>query len=313
MIGLWRRPMTSTLSAPRRSAGDSGVFWRRPPSQKKRSPTATAGNRIGSAADASACSGPMVTACARTNGSLLHSGIPPPARCTYTTVFPEPMSVAVTDSDSNSPCSQLLVMRPQGIRRRTTRSSCCVCTMPPRRRCPSNSSIFPLPSSVAGARRKSLTPKATISSRTKLSQRSHSMRPCLAAMSAGAGDETGVDAAHRRTRDDVELHLPAQIAREILAQVTQHPGLVRAARPAARQNQGDAGPVAASTRSSGRAHQFRLFELSPLARSNLRNAAAGSFRASPAAILKSWATHRRTSRCHPEEAFSSSRPDRRRS
>ena len=72
--GLRRRPITSTLSAPRRSAGDSGVFWRRPPSQKKRSPTAMAGNRIGSAAEASACSGPIVTDWARTKGSLLHLG-----------------------------------------------------------------------------------------------------------------------------------------------------------------------------------------------------------------------------------------------
>ena len=58
--GLRRRPITSTLSAPRRRAGDSGVFWRRPPSQKKRSPTAIAGKRMGSAAEASACSASIV-------------------------------------------------------------------------------------------------------------------------------------------------------------------------------------------------------------------------------------------------------------
>jgi len=182
--GLRRSPITSTLSAPSRNAGESGVFWRNPPSQKNRSPTAMAGNRIGSAADASACSGPMVTACARTKGSLLHCGRRSSARCTKTTLLPDPISVAVTDSDSTFPRRMLSVMRPHGINRRTTRSSLVVWTIPPRRRSPSTSSMWPLPRMVAGARRNSLTPKVTISSRTKLSQRSTSMRPCLAAISA---------------------------------------------------------------------------------------------------------------------------------
>ncbi len=185
--GCWRRPMTSTLSAPRRSAGDSGVFWRRPPSQKKRSPTQIAGKRMGSAAEASACSAPMVTDCARTNGSLLQfAAAIERALWRKTTVFPDPMSVAVTDSDSSFPSRMLDPMWLQGMRRRTTRSSCAVCTMPPRWRCPSTSSMCPLPSSVAGARMNSFTPKLTISSSTKLSQRSQRMRPCLSAMSAVA-------------------------------------------------------------------------------------------------------------------------------
>ena len=45
---------------------------------------------------------------------------------------------------------------------------------------------FPAPSSVAGARMNSFTPKLTISSSTKLSQQSTRMRPCCAAMSAVA-------------------------------------------------------------------------------------------------------------------------------
>ncbi len=75
---------------------------------------------------------------------------------------------------------------PHGISRRTMRSSCLVWTMPPRRRSPSTSSMCPLPSRVAGARMNSFTPKLTISSRTKPSQRSTRMRPCCSGMSAVA-------------------------------------------------------------------------------------------------------------------------------
>ena len=119
------------------------------------------------------------------------------------------------------------------------------------------SSMWPLPSSVAGARMNSFTPKVTISSRTKLSQRSTSMRPCCSGMSAVAAEEAGVDRAHRRAADDVELDLPAQVAGQILADVAHDAGLVGAARAAAGQHQGDPGSVAASSGPRRRAHPSR--------------------------------------------------------
>ena len=135
------------------------------------------------AAEASACSGPMSTACARTKGSWLHDGSGRPLS-TNTTDLPEPMSVAVIDNDSKHPESQLRPMRCQGMSRRTMRSSCKVFTTPPSRFCPaSTSSMWPLPSSVAGVFMNSLTPKCTTSSRIMLCQRSASSRPCAAGMS----------------------------------------------------------------------------------------------------------------------------------
>ena len=57
--------------------------------------------------------------------------------------------------------------------------------------------------------------------------------------------EAGVDRPHRRAAHDVELHLPAQIAGQILADVAHDARFVGAAGAAARQDQGDAGSVAA--------------------------------------------------------------------
>ena len=79
---------------------------------------------MGSAADAMACSGPIVTACARTNGSRSTRRASCFSRWMNTTVLPEPMSVAVTDSDSRCPRRMFCVMRGHGISRSTTRSSC---------------------------------------------------------------------------------------------------------------------------------------------------------------------------------------------
>ena len=75
-------------------------------------------------------------------------------------------------------------MRFQGISRRTMRSSCEVSDDAAQPALAlSTSSMCPLPSSVAGARMNSFTPNETISSRTKLSQRSTSMRACFSGMS----------------------------------------------------------------------------------------------------------------------------------
>ena len=73
-------------------------------------------------------------------------------------------------------------------------------------------------------------------------------------MSAVAGEEAGVDAAHRRAADDVELHLAAQIAGQILADVAHDARLVGAARAAAREHEGYAGTVAAVVGPRRRAH-----------------------------------------------------------
>ena len=63
---------------------------------------------MGSAAEASACSAPMMTDWARTKGSLLQfEAALSRALCRNTTVLPEPMSVAVTDSDSSLPSRML--------------------------------------------------------------------------------------------------------------------------------------------------------------------------------------------------------------
>ena len=250
-----RRPTTSTLSAPRRRAGDSGVFWRSPRRRRSARRWRWPGKGWGWPPTRARAPASIVTAWARTKGSWLQGGsarersarTPPtcPSRCRW-------RSPTATRSDPPGCCG---TMRCQGMSRRTIRSSILVLTMPPRRFWPSSSSsMVPLPSSVAGARRNSFTPKWTISSRTKLSQRSASSRPCCGAMSAVAGDEAGMDAPHRGPADDVEVDLPAEVAGQLLADVAQDTRLVGAAGAAAGQHQGQPGAITALSGPRWRAH-----------------------------------------------------------
>ena len=65
------------------------------------------------AAEAMACSATIFTACTRTKGSWLQGGTGRELS-TNTTDLPEPMSVAVIDSDSKPPISQLRETRLPG-------------------------------------------------------------------------------------------------------------------------------------------------------------------------------------------------------
>src|SRR2546425_8137970 len=66
------------------------------------------------AADASACCGPMRTACAMTRLSRVQGGTPPSKRSTKLMVLPLAMCVAVTVSASKRPCSRFWWMQSQG-------------------------------------------------------------------------------------------------------------------------------------------------------------------------------------------------------
>ena len=78
--------------------------------------------------------------------------------------------------------------------------------------------------------------------------------PLLGGDVRGRGEEAGVDRSHRRAAHDVELHLTAQIARQILSDVAHDAGLIGAAGAAAGQHEGDTGSVAAFLGPRRRAH-----------------------------------------------------------
>ncbi len=127
----WRSEIRSRRSAPRRIAGDIGVFWRRPPSVKNSSPIFTAGNRSGIAADASTWRGPIRAARWRTNGSRLHSRGTGSAHDRNTTVWPVPTCVADTEIAWRWRPRRLRSIPRHGIVRSTKRSRPLVSSMPP--------------------------------------------------------------------------------------------------------------------------------------------------------------------------------------
>ena len=73
-----------------------GVFWRTPPSMNSSRPMRTGGKRMGIAAEASACSGPMWAPRMIVRGGAVEGKVPSGPVCMKITVRPEVTSVAET-------------------------------------------------------------------------------------------------------------------------------------------------------------------------------------------------------------------------
>ncbi len=129
-----RRLMTSRRRAPRRMAGRMGVFWRRLPSTNSWSPTRTAGNRTGIAAEARQWAAVTGVATTLWPGSTGHdAGRRPDRVCTNTVVRPVASSVAATLTACKCPRYRLSLMPRHGMRPRTMSSRWLESTSPPMR------------------------------------------------------------------------------------------------------------------------------------------------------------------------------------
>jgi hypothetical protein len=164
------------------------------------------------------------------------------------------MSVAVTDSDSRWPSRRLLPMRCQGIR--AAHDAFQLLRLHDAAQAAPAVDLFDV---AAAQQRRGRAHELLRAERDRLFEDEvlpafDEHAPLLVGDVGGRREEARVDRAHRRAAHDVELHLAAQVAGQVLADVAHDARLVGATGAASREHERHTGTVAAVLGTRRRAH-----------------------------------------------------------